>query len=225
MGTYVSSFFFHEDHNKLSVEDIRNHGFAAKAASNGFVEAFPYTCALVAQKELELKRELSHSESMELYELSRRTFLELLINNVKSDCPPIMHYLDDMDDGGKLTIYHSPTVTEKIEDCHYSGRKPRIPEHLKTIFGLKNFYTDIGFARYTEQDLPTENQLAHTKNLKQELEDYQYANWKVEFEKLTERQKLKRLFSALRGGGRSLSCKEDKALYEDRKFIERFSEE
>ncbi len=225
--TNVDSYFFHSDHNTLTVEDIRKHGFAAKKASNGFIEAYPSLKIIIAEKELELKRDLNREESIAVHDTYEKQFLELLIGGVKDGCPHIMHFEDDGDGVYKLTIFHTPTLKEKFTTHIFNDNLLKISEKMEAIYGIREFYDHIGFTRHTEYDLITEEQRAKTKSLIQELQDHEYHVWLKTFAALDERQKLKLLMDSINMNNSTFrrSSISDQESYEIVKFIERYIDE
>lgn len=223
MGTNVDSFFFKPEHNNVTVDQIRELGFTAKKTSGGFIEAYPYIHIREAQKELDLKRELTTDERIELHRDSLVEFKSLLINGRKDGAPYLMHFKDDSCGEDTLYIYRDIDLKLKIENLPYSGAESKVADKINEIYGTKNFYTDIDFERYTESDLCTKEQVALKKQLTQQLEDILYADWLSVFEKLSEKQKLKKLFDASKicNSSRYLFDAEDKAR-QDIIFIERF---
>lgn len=223
MGTNVDSFFFKPEHNNVTVEQIRELGFTAKKTSGGFIEAYPYIRIREAQKELELKRELTRDERIELHEDSLLEFKSLLINGRKDGAPYLMHYKDDPCGEDTLYIYHDVDLKVKIETLSYVGAESRVANKINEVYGTKNFYTDINFERHTEYDLCTKEQVELTKQLTQQLEDIVYADWLSEFETLSEKQKLKKLFDASKArSSSSHSFNSEANAIQDMIFIERF---
>ncbi|HDV5594881.1 TPA: hypothetical protein RI785_003650 [Vibrio cholerae] len=225
MATSIESYFFHQDHNVLTVDDIRKHGFAAKEASNGFIEAFPTMQFIIAEKELELKRSLTMNESNEIHNFYENRFLDLLISGVKDDCPPIMKLCYDGDYENTLTIFTTPTLKETIADNHLTYVHSKIARKLEETYGISDYYSHIRFARHTEYDLITDEQRKQKEAHKKQLEDYEYNLWLKTFSELTERQKLQRLKDVMSDNKSSYVTRSNTDSYKEKLFIERYVSE
>ncbi|MDG2756180.1 hypothetical protein P7M17_11480 [Vibrio parahaemolyticus] len=225
MATNIESYFFHQDHNSLTVDEIRKHGFAAKEASNGFIEAYPTMQLIIAEKELELKRSLTMNESNEIHNLNEIKFLDLLISGVKDGCPPIMMFCDDGDYENTLTVFTTPTLKETIVDNHFTSDHAKITKKLEEVYGISDYYSHIGFARHTEYDLITDEQRKQKDSHKKQLEDYQYSLWLKTFSELSERQKLQRLKDVMTENKSSYVTRSNTDSYKEKLFIERYISE
>ncbi len=191
MGTAVASYFFKEDDNELTVEKLQELGFAAARASNGFIEAYPIKSIVLAEKKLELNRELTRHEHKSIVKAQEQSFLEALIAGVKDSAPRLMFYSDIDEDEPELLVFNSPTDINRIESTESDVHtRDVIEDFIEETYGLESFYRDINFARYTETDLLSKAQTVKLRMLKDEFEDRKYHGWLRGFVTLGEAAKL-----------------------------------